>query len=555
MSRNRDISKLLSTSNGKIAGANLDVSFENITDTGTEGTRVASGTTGQRGSTAGQIRFNTTTNLAEYYTGTEFKAIDSPPVITGVSSSVLNAVDISGGTTLTISGSSFNNATVKIIDQSATETSCTINSQTSSQIVIAVPTTLTYAQEPFDIKVENNSGLSATLENAFTVNEAPVITTSAGSLGSITIGDTHTSLTTSTIAATDDEGNTITFAIASGALPGGFSFNTSTGAITGTSNTAGTFNFTITATDGTNTSAGTAFSIVVTQPQFLQASGGNSTSTVGDYKYHIFTANGTFTVNLVGSDSTYGNKIDYLIVAGGGGGGEHIGGAGGAGGMRSTSNQSTTVTAQGYSIVVGGGGAGDTNGGGTGSAGGTSSAFSISNTGGGGGGSDYSNGASGGSGGGGGHGPGSSSGGSGTSGQGNSGGGGSQAGGHGAGGGGGKGGSGGNGGNGFSGNGGTGSQWSGGGLDSNYYAGGGGGGGYTGAGGNGATGGGGGGGSQHSGQGSGGGSARNSGGNGFSSGAGNAGAETGGGGGGGAHGGANGGNGGSGIVIVKYKFQ
>ena len=66
MTKARDISKLLSTANGKIAGANLDVSFENITDTGTEGTKIASGTTGQRGSTAGQLRFNSDTGLAEY---------------------------------------------------------------------------------------------------------------------------------------------------------------------------------------------------------------------------------------------------------------------------------------------------------------------------------------------------------------------------------------------------------------------------------------------------------------------------------------------------------
>ena len=59
-----------------------DFKFENIVDTGTEGTKVASGTTTQRGSTAGQIRFNTTTNLAEYYTGSEFKAIDIAPLVT-----------------------------------------------------------------------------------------------------------------------------------------------------------------------------------------------------------------------------------------------------------------------------------------------------------------------------------------------------------------------------------------------------------------------------------------------------------------------------------------
>jgi hypothetical protein len=52
-----------------------DFKFENIVDIGTEGTKVATGTTAQRGSTTGQFRFNTTTNLAEYYTGTDFKSI------------------------------------------------------------------------------------------------------------------------------------------------------------------------------------------------------------------------------------------------------------------------------------------------------------------------------------------------------------------------------------------------------------------------------------------------------------------------------------------------
>ena len=73
-------------SNDKLQSADLDVSFENISDTGTEGTKVASGTTAQRGSTTGQIRFNSTTGLAEYYTGTSFKPIDSPPTVTNMPS-------------------------------------------------------------------------------------------------------------------------------------------------------------------------------------------------------------------------------------------------------------------------------------------------------------------------------------------------------------------------------------------------------------------------------------------------------------------------------------
>ena len=48
----------------KTKGLGTSVTFENITDTGTEGTKVATGTTAQRGSTTGQMRFNTTTNVA-----------------------------------------------------------------------------------------------------------------------------------------------------------------------------------------------------------------------------------------------------------------------------------------------------------------------------------------------------------------------------------------------------------------------------------------------------------------------------------------------------------
>ena len=65
MTKARSIANLLSTANGKIAGTNLDVSFENISDTGTEGTKVASGTTAQRGSTTGQWRYNSTTGYFE----------------------------------------------------------------------------------------------------------------------------------------------------------------------------------------------------------------------------------------------------------------------------------------------------------------------------------------------------------------------------------------------------------------------------------------------------------------------------------------------------------
>jgi hypothetical protein len=65
-----------------------------------------------------------------------------------------------------------------------------------------------------------------------------------------------------TVAATD----ATAYAITSGALPGGGSLNTSTGAITGTetgSSSTTTYNFTITATDAQGQTAARAFSILV----------------------------------------------------------------------------------------------------------------------------------------------------------------------------------------------------------------------------------------------------------------------------------------------------
>ena len=102
---------------------------------------------------------------------------------------------------------------------------------------------------------------------------------------------------------------------------------------------------------------------------YVTASGGTET-TSGDYKIHTFTSDGTFTVsnagNVLGS-----NRVSYVVVAGGGGGGGDGGGGGGAGGFREgkcTSDPYTDspldagagllVSAQAYPITIGGGGAG-----------------------------------------------------------------------------------------------------------------------------------------------------------------------------------------------------
>ena len=159
----------------------------------------------------------------------------------------------------------------------------------------------------------------------------------------------------------------------------------------------------------------------------LIATGGTVT-TSGDCKIHTFTGPGTFTVSNASATAAE-NVVSYLIIAGGGASGSGQGtGGGGGGGFREVKSPLTpytaspldgypsapnrvTVTAQSYSIVVGGGGAADNSSPGCqtqGGQGNTSSFGGISSAGGGGGGGGggapvpIGSGGSGGSGGGGG---------------------------------------------------------------------------------------------------------------------------------------------------------
>jgi len=104
----------------------------------------------------------------------------------------------------------------------------------------------------------------------------------------------------------------------------------------------------------------------------MSATGGTIT-TDGDYKVHSFTADGTFTPTLVG-------EVEYLVIAGGGGGGASRGGGGGAGGYRTGY---LAVAKQAYSITVGDGGAGGPSGEDDGAKGSNSVFSSITSEGGG----------------------------------------------------------------------------------------------------------------------------------------------------------------------------
>jgi len=157
---------------------------------------------------------------------------------------------------------------------------------------------------------------------------------------------------------------------------------------------------------------------ITNQELFVTASGGTET-TSGDFKIHTFTGPGTFTVSCAGN-AQGSNLVDYMVVAGGGAGGRDGAGGGGAGGYRESSGTASgsytasplgsgvvalSVPATDYPITVGAGGTGAASPTNTGNPGSNSVFSTIISTSGGGGGAGNAtpgDGATGGSGGGGG---------------------------------------------------------------------------------------------------------------------------------------------------------
>ena len=107
--------------------------------------------------------------------------------------------------------------------------------------------------------------------------------------------------------------------------------------------------------------------------QFIVATGGTIT-TSGDFKIHTFNSSGTFEVTQ-GGNAAGSNTVDYLVIAGGASGGQgaalfrgsrepvfaYGAGGGGAGGYRESfpnpASGGLPVSAQAYPITVGAGGA------------------------------------------------------------------------------------------------------------------------------------------------------------------------------------------------------
>jgi len=186
---------------------------------------------------------------------------ETKPTITGISPSVIT----NDATNVVITGTNFVSVPqVEAINSTGSSTaanSVTFSSATSVTANFTLPVDGTYF-----IRLENNDGNAVRTGSALlTVSDLPGWTTSAGTLGTFSAG---ANVGTITISAT----NATSFAITSGALPGGLSLNTGAGSATitgiesGTTSTT-TYNFTVTATDAQGQTAARAFSIEISVGQ------------------------------------------------------------------------------------------------------------------------------------------------------------------------------------------------------------------------------------------------------------------------------------------------
>jgi len=302
-----------------------DFTGKNRKFTGTSGIKTSDdgAGTGSRVNEKGRLRFNDDTDLLEYYNGTDWKAIDAPPVITSFSIDSPSQTNVTSGYIdaaqagtfdLSVNGSLFDTtgANVTLVGSSETLSPDSIV-RNSANLLTATYTAsnLDTSNDPYTIKVTNGSGLSAELVDAISVDQSPVFTNAVDTIYSIfdSLRSSGTIAAADLVGATDPDGDTITYSVSAGALPTGCTLASGTGIITWSSVSAVGSDTTSTFTISAATSKATStrqFKITVKAPVV-----------------ESFTSTGAFTFTV----PTGLTAVDVLVVAGGGYGGGGTGGA------------------------------------------------------------------------------------------------------------------------------------------------------------------------------------------------------------------------------------
>ena len=269
----------------------------------------------------GMIRFDTNNLLIEYYNGTDWLYISSPPDILSINPTTVTQPNYD----ISINGNNFENpVNVSFIGNDGTiYTSPQVTYFSSILISAQTPSiALTISNEPYSIKVTNSSsGLSSILPDVLDAGDFVQFSTPAGSLG--TIYDsfrTDGSYSLLDISASDPDGDVITYDICGGSLPTGLSLNSTTGVISGTAsqvvNTT-TYSFTVGAVTF-NATTTRQFSITINQPVTLTYSFNASS-----YEQYFSIPPGlpAITIKMWGAGGGQYYAANYGNVGGVGGGG------------------------------------------------------------------------------------------------------------------------------------------------------------------------------------------------------------------------------------------
>jgi hypothetical protein len=380
-----------------------------------------------------------------YTTSATSDEVTAGPVITSISPSSLPNINDS----LVVTGKNFaSDCTVTFTSAntaySATAAKSVVRSSATS-LIVTRPDNLAATYSPYTLTVSNPGVTNPTGSNSHILSNG--ITAGAGPVWSTgTVLHYVTGASTSfTLSATDaDAGSTISYSIASGTLPTGLSFNTSTAVISGTPSTsqqtvtfratdAGgnfadraikfnavpvftsaatakfapnvAFSFTVTTTDDTATARTFAITSGTLPSGFSLASNGvisgtsnGSAATVtvtatdgdgGTASQSLYLDVATIQTATITSSGTWTSPSSFInsipatiLVVGGGGGSSGGAGSGGSGGGGANSYTATLAPSTNYSITIGGGGASGSWYG-RGGAGGTSTGFGYSQGGGG----------------------------------------------------------------------------------------------------------------------------------------------------------------------------
>jgi len=316
----------------------------------TTATTMPKGATGDREGSpvAGDQRYNTTLNLMEYYNGSAWKVVDTPPTVSAASPTNFDAVN----DTITVTGTGFaTGAAVTCVGTNGALFPCTTTFVSATSLTFVPSSALVAnagANDKYSIRVTTATGLvSADLSQALDFAPAPAFTQAAGSIG--IVHDIDRGVAEFTVAATSaDTDDTLSFAVTSGSLPTNMSMSTA-GVISGTppqesagASTTSTFTVTCTATGETTTKTNTR-QFTITVKGLIEEVFNYSSNAMQSWTPPADLTQATFEMWGAGG-AAYNNS----------GGGTGTGGAGGY--VKSTINILEAERGQAWKLIVPGGG-------------------------------------------------------------------------------------------------------------------------------------------------------------------------------------------------------